>query len=56
MSRGQFAKVLGVTAPSISNWEKASGPLNLQTRTLKAWNTAAALTKEEAWERLGRGR
>ena len=56
MSRKQFAKLLGVSAPTIGNWEKASGGLNLQSRTLHAWNTAAVLTREEAWERLGRSR
>ena len=52
MSQSQFARLLGVSTPTVGNWEK-KGRLNLQARTLNAWATVAGLTKKEAWERLG---
>jgi len=52
MSQSQFARLLGVSAPSIGNWEKKPGKLNLQPRTLDAWNAAKGLTKRKAWQKL----
>ena len=52
MSQSQFAILLDVSTPSIGNWEKKIGALNLQTRTLDAWNTAKGLTKRQAWQKL----
>ncbi|MFC1783492.1 helix-turn-helix domain-containing protein, partial [Planctomycetota bacterium] len=52
MSKAQFAKLLGVSAPSINNWEKKAGTLDLQPRTLKAWNSAKRITKRQALNRL----
>jgi len=52
MSQSHFAKLLGVSPPTIGNWEKKKGRLNLQTRTLNAWIAVVGLTEEEAWERL----
>jgi len=54
MSRSQFARLLGVSAPSIGNWEKKPGTLNLQSRTLDAWNAAKGLTKPQAWRKVNR--
>ena len=54
MSKSQFARLLGVSAPSIGNWEKKSGNLNLQARTLEAWNSVEGLTKRQAERRLSR--
>jgi uncharacterized Zn finger protein/DNA-binding XRE family transcriptional regulator len=54
MSQRQFARLLGVSLPAVANWEKKKGPLNLQARTLTAWNAAAKLTKRQAW-RLSAG-
>ena len=54
MSKSQFARLLGVSTPSIGNWEKKSGTLNLQPRTLNAWNSAKGLTKRQAWRKLNR--
>ena len=54
MSQSQFARLLGVCAPSIGNWEKKSGTLNLQPRTLRAWNAAKGLTKRQAWRNVNR--
>jgi uncharacterized Zn finger protein/DNA-binding XRE family transcriptional regulator len=52
MSQNQFASLLGVSTPSIDNWEKKPGALSLQTRSLDAWNAAKALTKRQAWQKL----
>jgi len=52
MSQSQFARLLGVSAPTVVNWEKKKGRLNLQTRTLNAWTAVAGLTKKKAWKRL----
>jgi DNA-binding transcriptional regulator YiaG len=56
MSRSRFAALLGVSAPSIGNWEKKPGTLNLQPRTLDAWNAAKGLTKRQAWRKVSRSR
>jgi len=52
MSQSQFASLLGVSTPSIGNWEKKPRALSLQTRTLDAWNAAKELTKRQAWQKL----
>lgn len=52
MSQGQFARLLGVSLPTICNWEKKEGALNLQTRTRDMWSAVASFTKEAAWSRL----
>ncbi len=52
MSQAQFARLLGVSLPAVAAWEKKKGPLNLQARTLHAWNTSAKLTKRQAWRAL----
>jgi len=54
MSQSQFARLLGVSAPSIGNWEKKTGMLNLQSRTLDSWNAAKKLTKRQAWRNVNR--
>ncbi len=53
MSQSEFARLLGVSVPSVWNWERKPGPLRLQKRTRKAWNEAKKLTKRQAWRRLG---
>ena len=52
MSKAQFARLLGVSAAAISNWEKKPGTLKLQTRTLEAWNSVQGLTKRQATKKL----
>lgn len=52
MSQSEFAGLLGVSAPSIGNWEKQRGKLNLQRRTRQAWNAAKVLTKRQARQKL----
>ncbi|MEA2102559.1 MAG: helix-turn-helix domain-containing protein [Thermodesulfobacteriota bacterium] len=52
MSQSQFARLLGVSPPSIGNWEKRSGSLKLQARPIAAWNATKGLTKRQAWQKL----
>lgn len=52
MSHSQFAQLLGVCTASIANWEMKTGRLNLQSRTLDAWNMASKLAKKQAWHKL----
>jgi len=52
MTQGQFARLLGVSPPSVAKWEKRKGRLNLHARTQSAWDQARTLTKKEAWTRL----
>ena len=53
MSQSQFARLLGVSAPSVGIWERSKGRLHLQARTRDALTAAAGLTAQEAWRRLG---
>ncbi len=53
MSQSEFARLLGVSAPSVGNWEKKPGTLDLQKRTLSAWNSTKKLSKTQAWRKLG---
>jgi uncharacterized Zn finger protein/DNA-binding XRE family transcriptional regulator len=53
MSQGEFAKLLGVSAPTIGNWEKKTGRLALQARSLDAWEAVKPLTKQQARRKLG---
>lgn len=55
MSQSQFARLLGVSAVSVANWERQTGPLNLQARTRDAWDAARRLTKRKALSKLGLG-
>ncbi len=52
MSQGEFARLLGVSASTISKWEKKPGTLNLQARVLTTWNTVKRLSKKKAWQKL----
>ncbi len=52
MSRFEFARLLGVSAPSIGNWEKKPGELNLKPNSLEAWKSATGLTKRQARRKL----
>ena len=53
MSQSEFARLLGVSGPTIGKWEKKARALDLQTRTLNAWNASKKLTKTQAWRKLG---
>jgi DNA-binding transcriptional regulator YiaG len=52
LSQSEFARLLGVSAPTIGNWEKKPGALGLQSRSLNAWNTAKRLTRRQARRKL----
>ena len=52
MSQSQFARLLGVSAPSVGNWERTKGRLRLQARTRDALRAAGRLTLQEARKRL----
>lgn len=52
MSQSEFARLLGVSAPTIANWEKKAGTLALQARSLDAWNVVKRLTKKQAGKKL----
>ena len=52
MSQSEFARLLGVSALTIVNWEKKSGTLELRTRSMDAWNTVKRLTKRQAGQKL----
>ena len=48
MNTTQFATLVGVTPPTVSNWENGSGKLNLRQRTLDALIKVAELTPQQA--------
>ena len=52
MSQSEFAMVLGLSVPTVGNWEKNSGALDLRIRTLGAWKAAKKLSKTQAWRKL----
>jgi uncharacterized Zn finger protein len=56
MNASQFATLVGVSPPTISNWENGSGKLNLRERTLKTLTQVAELTPEQALQKLKRNR
>ncbi len=52
MSRSEFARLLQVAQPTVCNWEKSSGKLNLRKRTRESLLIAAELSPEEARKEL----
>ncbi len=52
MNQSQFARLLGVSQPTVINWENAGGKLNLRQRTMQALSQAAGLTTDQAGKRL----
>ncbi len=52
MSQSQLARLLGVSAPTIGNWEKKPERLDLKPSSLSAWNMAKKMTKQQAWQKL----
>jgi uncharacterized Zn finger protein len=53
MSKVDFARLMGVSVPTISYWEGSSGPLKLRAKNLASWNEVSVLSKTEAGLRLG---
>lgn len=56
MNTSQFAKLVGVSPPTVSNWENGSGKLNLRQRTHDALTQVAKLTPEQAARKVKRDR
>ena len=56
MNTSQFAKLVGVSPPTVSNWENGSGTLNLRSRTHDALTQVAKLTPEQAARKVKRAR
>jgi DNA-binding transcriptional regulator YiaG len=54
MNTSQFAKLVGVSPPTVSNWENGSGKLTLRQRTLEALTRVAELAPEQAERELKR--
>lgn len=53
MSQSEFARLLGVSVPTIGNWENKSGTLALQSRSRDAWDAVKRLTKRQARSKTG---
>ena len=53
MNSSQFAKLFGVSPPTVSNWENGSGKLNLRQRTLAALTRVDEYTPEQAHAKWG---
>ena len=56
MNTTQFAQLLGVSPPTVANWENGSGKLNLRQRSLDALTHVTELTPEQAERELTRAR
>jgi len=56
MNASQFATLVGVSLPTVNNWESGSGKLNLRQRNLDALTHVAELTPEQAVRKLKRKR
>lgn len=54
MNSSQFATLVGVSSPTVSNWENSSGKLTLRQRTLEALTQVARLTPQQARRKLNR--
>jgi len=52
MSETEFALLLGVSTPSVINWESASAELNLRKKSLAAINSINGMTKKKAWSEM----
>ncbi len=50
LSAGDYAALMGVSAQTVYNWEKAK--TRPQPQQLKAWSAVRRLGKREAWTRL----
>lgn len=52
MSRSQFARLLRVSAGTVSKWEKQTGTLRLRAQSIETYGSVRHLTKRQAWTRL----
>jgi len=56
MNTSQFAKLVGVSPPTVYNWETGRGKLKLRQRSLEALRRIAEYTPEHAANKLSLGR
>jgi len=56
LNKSELARLVGVSGPSITNWESRPGALNLQRGPLKALLRVAAMTPEQVARRLAASR
>jgi uncharacterized Zn finger protein len=56
MNTSQFATLVGVSPPTVTNWENGSGKLNLRKSSLVALSRVAEYTPEQAVRKLKRDR
>ena len=54
MGRAEFAKLLGVSRPTVANWENGGRRLNLRQHTMEKLTHAAKFTTDQAMRKLGR--
>ncbi|HEY9772547.1 MAG TPA: helix-turn-helix domain-containing protein [Planktothrix sp.] len=54
LSKQQLATLIGVSATSISNWEKERGQLSLSPTSRSSLLAAMSLTEKQAWKKLSR--
>ena len=54
VGRSQFAKLAGVSPPTVTNWEQGGGVLNLRQRSRDALNRLAEYTPEQAAREVNR--
>jgi len=52
INSSQFASLVGVSPPTVSNWENSSGKLKLRQRTLDALTQVAKLTPQQVRRKL----
>ena len=52
MSQAEFARIMGVSAASVSHWERNTGHLKFRKTTLNTWKKICHLNKNRAERRL----
>jgi len=52
MNYAQFARLIGVSSATVSNWEKKRGQLNLHKQNNLALISIENLSRKQAWEQL----
>jgi len=52
MNTAQFSRLLGVSPPTITNWEKKTERLNLKPTNLASLSRTTELSKDQAWTQL----
>ncbi|MBK9145118.1 MAG: hypothetical protein IPM23_21705 [Candidatus Melainabacteria bacterium] len=52
LNKSEFARLVGVSAASVANWERKRGPLSLAHNGDQGLKAAAKLTRRKAWKLL----